>query len=45
MISQTVVKCAAICEKVYHELLHITFGAPNRGKAMLIHNDTATIDG
>ena len=45
MISQIVVKCVAIREKAYHELLHITFGAPNRGKAMLIHNDTATIDG
>ncbi len=45
MISQTVVKCVAVREKVYQELLHIIFGAPNRGKAMLIHTDTATVDG
>ena len=45
MTSQTVVKCVKICDKVYHELLHITLGAPNRRKAMLIHTDTATIYG
>ena len=45
MISQTVVKCVEIREKVYHEPLHITLGAPNRRKAMLIHTDTVTIDG
>ena len=45
MISQTVVKCVEIREKVYHELLRITLGTPNRRKAMLIHTDTATIDG
>ena len=45
MISQTVVKCVEIRDKVYHEFLHITLGAPNRQKAMLIRTDTATIDG
>ena len=45
MTSQTVVKCVKICDKVYHELLHITLGAPNRRKAMLIHTDTATTYG
>jgi hypothetical protein len=45
MISQTVVKCVEIREKVYHELLRITLGTPNRRKAMLIHTDIATIDG
>lgn len=45
MISQAVVKCVAIREKVYHELSYITLGAPNRRKAMFIHTDTATIDG
>ena len=45
MISQTVVKCVAIREKVYHELLRITLGAPNRRKAMLIHTYAATIYG
>jgi hypothetical protein len=45
MISQTVVKCVEIRDKVYHELLHITLGAPNRQKAMLTHTNTATIDG
>ena len=45
MISQTVVECVAIREKAYHGLLHITFGAPKRGKAMLIHTDTSIVDG
>ena len=45
MISQTVVKCVAIREKVYHGVLHSTLGAPNRRKAMLIHTETATTDG
>ena len=45
MISQTVVKCVEIREKVYHELLHIRLSAPNRRKAMLIQADTVTIDG
>ena len=45
MTSQTVVKCVEIRDKVYHELLQITLGAPNQRKAMLIHTDTATIDG
>ena len=45
MISQNVVKCVEIREKVYRELLHITLGAPNRRKAMLSHTDNATIDG
>ena len=45
MTSHTVVNCVKICDKVYHELLDITLGAPNRRKAMLIHTDTATIDG
>ena len=45
MVPQTVVKCVEIREKVYNGLLRINLGTPNRRKAMLIHTDTATIDG
>ena len=45
MISQTVVECVAIREKVHHGLSYSTVGVPNRRKAMLIHTDIATIRG
>jgi len=45
MISQTVMKCVEIREKVHRGLSYSTVGVPNRRKAILIHIDIATIGG